>query len=167
MAVAVVSAVAAAELSGGSATPVVPVRAVVAGPAPQFRLPALGRAGTVSLPPAGEPVVLSFFASWCDGCQAEMGTMSGLAGRAGGRVRIIGIDVSDEPSAARSLLARNHITYPVGVDAGYRTAQTYRLVGLPTTVYLDARHRVVGTTVGPLTAAVGDSWLATLEAGRV
>ena len=167
LAVAIGSAVAVAELSGGAPAKVEQVRAVVSGPAPAFRLPALGRPGTVALPAAGEPVVLSFFASWCDGCQAEMGTMSRLAGRAAGRVHFIGIDVSDDPSAARALLARNHVTYPVGTDGGYRTAQTYRLVGLPTTVYLDARDRVVGSTVGPLTAPVGDAWLATLEAGRI
>ena len=166
LAAAVVCAVVVAALSGGHPARAVAVRAVVSGPAPTFRLRALGHGGWVTLPSGGAPVVLSFFASWCEGCQAEMGTLGRLADRAGGRVRIVGIDVSDDQSAARSLLARYHITYPVGVDNGYRTAQSYRLAGLPTTVYLDGRHQVVGSTVGPLTGAVGDAWLAALEGGR-
>jgi thiol-disulfide isomerase/thioredoxin len=165
--VAVVAAVVVAgTASSGAAPGPVPVRSVVEGPAPTFRLPALGGPGSVSLPPVAQPVILSFFASWCEGCQSEMGTMSRLYASAGGRVRIIGIDVSDTAGAARALLARNHIAYPVGMDRGYRTAAAYRLVGLPTTVYLDGRHQVVGTTVGPLTAPVGEAWLGVLEGSR-
>ena len=166
LAVLVLAAVLVAVLSGGRAPAVGPIRTVVSGPAPAFRLVALGHGGWVTLPAGGEPVVLSFFASWCEGCQAEMSVMSRLAAQAGARVRIVGIDVSDDPSAARSLLARNHITYAVGIDDGYRTAQSYGLVGLPTTVYLDGRHEMVGRTVGPLTGAVGDAWLAALVGGR-
>ena len=166
LAALVSAAVLVAVLSGGRTPAVGPIRTVVSGPAPEFRLVALGHGGSVTLPHSGEPVVMSFFASWCEGCKAEMSVMSRLAAQAGPRVRFVGIDVSDDPSAARSLLARAHITYPVGIDDGYRTARSYGLIGLPTTVYLDGRHEMVGRTVGPLTGAVGGAWLTTLLGAR-
>jgi len=141
--------------------------AVVAEPqgtAPGFDLASVTTGGLVDLGLAqGRPVVLSFFASWCDSCRQELATVASLARASGSAVQVIGIDVNDESSVARKLLADNHISYPVGADGEDVVAGRYRLVGLPTTVFLDARHRVAGRVVGPLTAPVGRAWVAALE----
>ena len=141
--------------------------AVVAQPqgiAPAFDLASVTTGGPVDLGLAqGRPVVLSFFASWCSSCRQELGTVASLARASGSSVQVIGIDVNDESSVARKLLADNHISYPVGADGEDVVASRYRLVGLPTTVFLDARHRVAGRVVGPLTAPAGRAWVAGLE----
>jgi cytochrome c biogenesis protein CcmG/thiol:disulfide interchange protein DsbE len=143
---------------------VTPVVARPSGPAAPFDLRALQGGGTVSLGAAtGQPVILSFFASWCDGCRQELGTMAGLARSGAGSVEVIGIDVNDDSGAARSLLAADHITYPVGTDSDGNVASRYDLGGLPTTVYLDAHHRIVGRTLGPLSVGQGRAWMAALE----
>ena len=86
-----------------------------------------------------------------------MGRVETLAGRG---VQIIGIDVNDSDGPARRLLAADRVTYPVGVDGHGSTISTYDLSGLPTTVFLDARHRVVGQVLGPLTPSLAATWLA-------
>jgi peroxiredoxin len=158
------AAVAVATGSSGSAGPAAVVVARPGAPAPAFSLPALSGSAAVGLTAAaGRPVVLSFFASWCDNCRQELATMASLAAAAGSDVRIIGIDVNDEAGAARQLLAQHHLSYPVAFDHSDVVVARYGLVGLPTTVYLDAAHRIVGRTVGALTAGTGRAWLDALE----
>jgi cytochrome c biogenesis protein CcmG/thiol:disulfide interchange protein DsbE len=148
--------------SGGasSAAASVPMR-----PAPVFVLaPVAGSGPAVTLAGAdGRAVMLSFFASWCDGCQTEMATMAQVSRLAGG-VRVIGIDVNDSVGPARSLLRGDHIAYSVGSDSNGAVASSYRLVGLPSTVFLDARHLIVGEAIGPLTVATAQRWLDRLAA---
>jgi cytochrome c biogenesis protein CcmG, thiol:disulfide interchange protein DsbE len=135
------------------------------GSAPNFTLSRLTGGAPVNLTAIarGRPVILSFFASWCEGCRGEMAAMAALARAAGARVQVIGIDVNDETGPARRLLVEARTTYPVGVDSDGSVADRYRLVGLPITVFLDARHRVVGRALGPLTSASGRAWLAAIE----
>ena len=133
-----------------------------------FSLPSVlpGGAAVTLAASTGRPVVLSFFASWCDSCQQELQTMSSVVRSAAGRVAVIGVDVNDSDSAAATLLAANHLTYPVGADHGGGLAATYGLVGLPTTVVLDAGHHVIGRVIGPLTSATAASWLSRLNTSR-
>jgi hypothetical protein len=84
-----------------------------------------------------------------------MGVVERLAGQ---KVRIIGVDVNDGRSQARALLAKDHLAYPVGFDGSGVVSSDFRLVGLPTTVFLDGAHRVVGQVLGPLSVTVARSW---------
>jgi len=140
--------------------------AVVAEPqgtAPGFDLASVTTGGLVDLGLAqGRPVVLSFFASWCDSCRQELATVASLARASGSAVQVIGIDVNDESSVARKLLADNHISYPVGAD-GEDVVAAAIVCGPSYHRFLDARHRVAGRVVGPLTAPVGRAWVAALE----
>ena len=150
------------EAKSAGAAPVVVARPQ--GAAPDFHLTSVTAHGSIDLAAAqGRPVVLSFFASWCDSCRQELATVASLARAAGNGVQVIGIDVNDDSGTARKLLASDHVSYPVGADSDDSVASRYELVGLPTTVFLDARHRVSGRVVGPLTAPVGRAWLAALQ----
>jgi cytochrome c biogenesis protein CcmG/thiol:disulfide interchange protein DsbE len=163
---AVASAVAiTVAVTAGSQAPAAPAAATrPLGPAPGFSLVRLTRGPLVNLALAGgRPVIVSFFASWCTGCRTEMATMASLARIGGTGVEVIGVDVNDETGPARSLVAGAHVAYPVGVDSDGSVADRYRLIGLPTTVFLDARHQIVGRAVGPLTIAAGRAWLAAIE----
>ncbi len=79
--------------------------------------------------------------------------------RLGGGVQVIGIDVNDTVGPARSLLRADHIAYPVGSDSNGAVALSYRLAGLPSTVFLDRRHLIVGEAVGPLTVSAAKHWV--------
>lgn len=153
--------VAVAASGGASSSPAL----VATRPAPVFRLASLTGSGpAVTLArAAGRPVMLSFFASWCDGCRTEMATMAEVSHLAGG-VEVIGIDVNDQAGPARSLLRDDHITYPVGSDSHGAVASDYRLAGLPSTVFLNSRHVIVGEAVGPLTVSAAKGWVDKLGA---
>ena len=118
-----------------------------------------GQPGVSLSAAAGHPVVLSFFASWCTGCQTELKTMRQVVASAPRGVAVIGVDVNDTSAAASRLLAGDRLSYPVGADRAGDVASSFGLVGLPTTVFLDAGHRAIGQVVGPLTPAAAAPWL--------
>jgi len=152
------------------AYPVAPVTTLPTGSAaPAFSLPRLGGGQTVTLASTlGTPTVVNFFASWCKDCQAELGNFATLSARTAGHVTIIGIDANDaDASAAQTLLANAHATYPVGVDSKAVTATAYLLTALPVTFFLDAGGRIVHVALGTQTLASLTHWTDALTLGTV
>jgi cytochrome c biogenesis protein CcmG, thiol:disulfide interchange protein DsbE len=142
------------------------VLAAAHGPAPQaaplkaaksFSLPALGQPGsTVSLASyAGQPVIVNFFASWCEPCQRETPLLARYYEGHAGHVNVIGIDANDQQAAALRFVAKVGVRYPVGWDpfpAG--TTTSYGVYALPQTFFLNAEHKIVAHTLGAVTASV-------------
>ena len=100
---------------------------------------------------AGEPVVLTSFASWCGEC---IGELPGLERywRGHRRPTIVAVDLDDASGrrAAAALVGRNHLTMPIWVDAARRFVSVFDTPGTPTTVLLDRHHRVVRKWFGPV-----------------
>jgi cytochrome c biogenesis protein CcmG/thiol:disulfide interchange protein DsbE len=119
---------------------------------PRSLRPAL-RSGTLRLADLrGHPVVLNFFASWCDPCNREAGVLSAAARRARTRVVFLGADVNDYRPAARRFLRVHRVPF-AAVRPGSRMVKAFGLIGLPETFYLDRRGHVVVVTRGELTHA--------------
>jgi cytochrome c biogenesis protein CcmG/thiol:disulfide interchange protein DsbE len=135
--------------------------------APGFTLPSLTGGGPVDLAALGSdrhrPVVLNFFASWCEPCQKETPLLARTADaeRAKGSVvQFVGVDVADPPSDALPFVRRTGITYPVGTDADLRvTSGLYGLNGEPNTFFIDASGHVIGHVIGAVTQPQLDAWL--------
>ena len=138
------------------------------GRAKNFTLGVLGHPGRqLSLQSmAGRPVIVNFFASWCEPCQKETPLIARFYRARHGRVAIIGIDVNDSAAKAVAFVRKSGVTYPVAVDPmPMRTAVAYNLPGLPATFFLNARHLIVKRIYGPITQAELSSG-ASLMAGR-
>ncbi len=138
--------------------------------APDFTLPSLTGGSPVRLdrlgPDRHRPVVLNFFASWCAPCQEETPLLASTA-RAeqakGAAVQFVGVDVADPTADALAFVQKSGIPYPVGVDANIRvTSGLYGLDAQPNTFFIDASGRVIGHTIGPVTAAQLHGWLGRL-----
>lgn len=124
--------------------------------APGFSLAALGNSGQkVSLSQyAGRPVVINFWASWCEPCQQETPLLAKWYKEQDGHVALIGLDENDAPESGGLRFARaKGITYPVGYDPQTLAAGSYDVSALPQTFFLNARHQIVDHVAGALTAA--------------
>jgi len=123
--------------------------------APTFSLPVLGQSGPkISLSDyAGRPLIVNFFASWCEPCQKETPLLATFYRSEHGKVAIVGLDENDVLGSATSFTHKEGVSYPVGFDPGVTAASAYGVAGLPQTFFLDARHRIVDRVFGAVTLA--------------
>ncbi len=99
----------------------------------------------------GKPLIVNFFASWCDPCKKETPLLATFYRTEHGKVAIVGLDENDIRASAMSFTRADGVTYPVGWDPMATAGSAYGVNALPQTFFLDARHRVVDRVFGPLT----------------
>jgi thiol-disulfide isomerase/thioredoxin len=95
----------------------------------------------------GRVVVVNAWASWCGGCIAEAKDLRAFA-RAHPRVAILGVNAEDSRTGARAFAARYGFRWPSIFDPKGVVARRLGVRGLPTTLFLDRRHRVVAEVAG-------------------
>lgn len=102
---------------------------------------------------AGKPAIVHFWASWCGPCTKEAPQLALLARELHGRATLVGVDYSDSRSGAEAFLAKHGWRFPVLVDANGNAGDAYGINGLPSTIVLDRKGRVVKRLTGGQTAA--------------
>jgi cytochrome c biogenesis protein CcmG, thiol:disulfide interchange protein DsbE len=124
-------------------------------PAPSFSFPVLGHsAQRISLAGyAGRPLIVNFFASWCEPCQQETPLLARFYRGEHGKVALVGLDENDSLSHALSFTRAKGVTYPVAWDPEVTAASAYGVSALPQTFFLNARHRIVDRIFGAVTLA--------------
>src|SRR6266566_1476494 len=126
-------------------------------PAPDFTLgtlgPHSGSAPTIHLASLkGKPIMLNFWASWCDPCQHEAPLLETIWLRIQGQGMVfLGIDFQDTASDGLSFLRTYGITYPNVVDPTGSTAINYGVTGVPETIFIDRHGMVIHKVIGELT----------------
>ncbi len=123
--------------------------------APTFELPALDGSGPVRLDAfRGRPVVVNFWASWCDPCKDEAPLFEQLARSERERgVAFVGVDSQDLTDDARSFARRYGLSYTLVRDRDDRTKRDWGVQGFPETFVLDRGGRAVAHFNGPIDAS--------------
>lgn len=118
----------------------------------------------------GHPVVLNFWGTWCPPCRDEIPLLVEVyrANRDTGLVilAVNGRDQETSTRAVRKFAEEFQISFPVLLDESGKVRKRYRLVGLPTTVFVGADGIVRAVNIGPLTAAALQQHLAEIMAPR-
>jgi cytochrome c biogenesis protein CcmG, thiol:disulfide interchange protein DsbE len=116
----------------------------------------------------GTPVVLNYWASWCDPCADEAPALESGWRRWGRRgVLFLGLDMQDLHEDARRFLADERISYPSVRDAGKETSKRYGATGIPETYFISPDGQVVAHVVGAVSAEQLDGGVAAAQSGRV
>jgi cytochrome c biogenesis protein CcmG/thiol:disulfide interchange protein DsbE len=121
--------------------------------APAFTLQRLQGPGKVSLASyRGKPVVLNFWASWCEPCKGEAAVLERdwTSYRDRGVV-FLGVDYHDLASDARRFVSAHALTFPMLEDGSGKVTGDYGISQVPETYVLNRQGRVVLHLAGPIT----------------
>lgn len=134
-------------------------------PAPQNTAPVAGAAArtfnlqTLDGKPAGlgtfrgKPLIMNFFASWCDPCREEMPLINELAANGAKQgYSVLGIAVEDSRSAVMEYAREAKLLFPIALDLNSAVKRSYRVFGPPATFFIDGHGMIRDVVLGPLTA---------------
>jgi cytochrome c biogenesis protein CcmG, thiol:disulfide interchange protein DsbE len=136
--------------------------------APDFQLPALDGHGNERLADyRGRPVIVNFWASWCNPCRKEFPLLKeALRDHRAQHLAVIGVTYQDIPSDSRTFVKQKAATWPQGVDDGGAVASAYGVRAIPQSFFIRAdgtiAARVFGVTsesalAGPLAQLLGSA----------
>jgi thiol-disulfide isomerase/thioredoxin len=90
------------------------------------------------------PVVVNFFASWCDPCYQEMPDFQAVSEALGDEVNFVGLNISEtNVDRAVAMVEETGVTYPTFADPDGSGITFFGGTLMPTTVFIDAAGEVV------------------------
>jgi|CXWL01.1.fsa_nt_gi peroxiredoxin len=131
--------------------------------APEFVLPNLAGQNVSLASLRGKPVLINFWATWCDTCRVEMPDLEGLHNRLSSKgVAILGISMDDNAFVVVPPFLKKHkITFPILI-ADRQVSASYAVRGLPAAFLIDAEGRIAYRWVGALNARVAENAILAL-----
>jgi cytochrome c biogenesis protein CcmG/thiol:disulfide interchange protein DsbE len=97
-----------------------------------------------------KPVVLNFWASWCGPCQKEAPELEKLYKEYSDKIEIYGVNMtkSDSLDGVESFLMEYQLTFPILLDKTGEISDTYRVISIPTTFFINKKGIIVDQIVG-------------------
>lgn len=139
-------------------------RAQHAHPAGQNTVPSLGAAAinfdlkTIDGKPVGletfrgKPLVMNFFATWCDPCRDEMPLINDLASESTKEgYSVLGIAIEDRRAAVTEYAKEAKLVFPIALDLNSTVKRAYRIFGPPATFFIDGHGVIREVVIGPIT----------------
>lgn len=122
----------------------------VGSPAPEFNLEVINgeKMGLNDL--LGKPVVLNFWATWCQPCRNEMPLFQRYAVKLIDQVHFIGINEQEAPGTVNQYLNEFGITFPILLDMTGDIAQTYYVRSFPSTFFIGSDGVLRAQHIGEL-----------------
>lgn len=148
---------------GAPATVVGPGSLQVDTRVPDFDLPGLdgGRVRLSGL--RGRPVVVNFWASWCNPCRREFPLLRDARRRHRAQgLEVVGITYQDIPSDSRRFARSRDARWPLAVDDGGAVARAYGVRAVPQTFFVRRDGTLATRTFGITSAAALEDDLSSI-----
>ena len=115
----------------------------------------------------GTPVVVNFWASWCDPCRQEAPILQAAWQQYGTQgVKFVGVDADPDDPEQNSLafLKQYGVTYFNGPDTNQSITISYGVIAIPVTVFIDRQGNIVSKHSGAIDTTALDASIQQLLA---
>ena len=116
--------------------------------APGFSLP-LVDGGEFALAAQKQKRVLLFWATWCGPCSLELARVNRMI--AGGELKpeqVLAISIGETAEVVKSAIAERKYTFPVALDLDGKVAESFKVSGTPTIVFVDEKQVINWLSTG-------------------
>ena len=107
-------------------------------PAPNFQLQNLDGQSISLNGFKGKPVLINFWATWCDPCVYEMPFLQEVYDEWLGKgLMLLAINVGEGSSTVKGFMQNHNLSLPVLLDTKQDVFRRYNIIGIPTTYFMD------------------------------
>ncbi len=99
-----------------------------------------------------EPVVVNYWATWCDPCKKEMPRLVAAAKRFRRSVRFLGVNVEDDLTLARAFVRRYGVSFRSYAMSRAEVQRSQDILGLPVTQFYSADGELAFVHQGEISA---------------
>ena len=118
--------------------------------APDFLLPTLDGPDVRLSDLRGKAVIVNFWATWCAPCRRELPQFVAAYDRYKDQgLVILGVNVQEDRDTVRRMAQDFGLKYPLPIDSTGSVVDSYKLLGLPTTYFIDRNGVVRSVFRGP------------------
>ena len=122
---------------------------VVGAPAPDFTLQSLDGQAVALSDYRGQVVLLNFWATWCEPCKLEMPAFDEVQQSAGPQgLQVLAVNFDEPAAEVQAFQDKLGLTFPLLLDPGAVVQRLYRVVGYPTSYWIDREGQVAAMHVG-------------------
>ncbi len=139
---------------------------VVDAPAPDFSLAGLDGRATALADWRGKPVILNFWATWCDPCREELPLLDGIAKTYADSLIVLAVETGEPAEEVRAFSNELGLeSIRVLTDPAGRIGALYLVRGLPTTFFIDSNGIIRRIRIGTLNSSELESTLKQMGVG--
>jgi thiol-disulfide isomerase/thioredoxin len=137
-------------------------------PAPDFELTLVDGTKVKLSDYRGHPVWINFWASWCPPCRAENPDIETVynAHKDGDGLVLLAAAIGEGRDAVAGYMQRADLHYPVGTDSDTQIAADYRVLGIPTHVFIDREGIVRDIRVGAMSKKTMEKKVSAIVAAQ-
>ena len=132
---------------------------VVGAPAPDFTLQTVDGESLRLSDLRGKVVAVNFWATWCAPCRLEMPDLQERAERFPDRLAVIGVDFAETAEEVAAFRREVGIDFPLLLDPEADVQRLYRVLGYPTTFFVDEEGTIQFQHIGLMSGGQLDEYL--------
>lgn len=123
--------------------------------APNFTRPTLNGDNLTLTTLQGAPVIINFWATWCQPCLAEMPILQQVYERyRDSGLRVLAVNLGESPQVIRQWQERLGLTYDMIIDEDQTVAALYHLRGQPSTYIVTPNGIITHIFFGPVSESM-------------
>lgn len=102
----------------------------------------------------GKPTVVNFWATWCGPCKSELAHFEKMYQQYGDDINFMMVNLTDGSrdtvSKVEDFVSAGKYTFPVYFDTKLNAANTYSIMSIPTTLFINSDGTIMKTYIGAM-----------------